>query len=87
MGWLFVIFGGLHVLLGLALFAFVAWMMLGKEEDDIEESGGGDDGGSKLRPRPWRPGPGRTRDRRGPVRVADVSRRPGPGVRTAKQPR
>ncbi|MGI9116237.1 MAG: hypothetical protein ACR2JV_01205 [Gaiellales bacterium] len=73
MGWLFVIFGGVHLLLGLGLFGFVTWLMLGKDEDDVEESDGGD-GGSRLRPRPWRPGPGRPRHRRGPVRVVDATR-------------
>ena len=86
MGWLFLVFGGMHLLLGLGLFGFVTWLMLGKDEDDVEESDGGD-GGSKLHPRPWRPGPGLRRDRRGPRRAEDFSRRPGPGVRTAKQPR
>jgi hypothetical protein len=83
MGWLYVIFGGIHVLLGLGLFGFITWMMLGESEDDAEESGGGGGGGSRLRPRPWRPGPGRARGRRGPERVADISRH----ARTAKQPR
>jgi hypothetical protein len=88
MGWLFVIFGGMHVLLGLGLFGFITWMMLGESEDDAEESGGGGGGGgSRLRPRPWRPGPGRVRGRRGPDRVADISRQRGRDARTAKQPR
>ncbi len=86
MGWLFVIFGGMHLLLGLGLFGFVTWMMLGKDEDDVEESDDGD-GGSRLRPRPWRPGPGRARTRRGPLRAPEVSRPRGHGARTAKQPR
>ena len=37
MGWLFVIFGGMHVLLGLGLFGFITWMMLGESEDDAED--------------------------------------------------
>ncbi len=75
MGWLYVIFGGAHLLLGLGLFGFVAWVMLEKGEDDAEDiGGGGGDGGSRLRPRPWRPGPGRPRRRRGPVRVIDATR-------------
>ena len=44
MGWLYVIFGGIHVLLGLGLFGFITWMMLGESEDDAEESGGGGGG-------------------------------------------
>ena len=55
-----VLFGAAHTVLGLAVFGFVAWLMLGGEED---EAGGTDDGGGGggLRPRPWRPGPGRWR--------------------------
>ncbi len=87
MGWLFVIFGGMHLLLGLGLFGFVTWLMLGKDEDDVEESDGGGGGGSSLRPRPWRPGPGRHRDRRGPVRVVDATRSRQPAVRPVRQSR
>lgn len=82
MGWLYVIFGGAHLLLGLGLFGFVAWLMLDRGEDDAEDvDGSGGDGGSRLRPRPWRPGPGRTRTRRGPVRVIDATRRVRPAAR------
>ena len=76
MAWLYIVFGGAHLLLGLGLFGFVAWLMLEKGEDDVEDIGGGGDGGSRLRPRPWRPGPGRPRRRRGPVRVIDATRQP-----------
>jgi hypothetical protein len=76
MAWLYIVFGGAHLLLGLGLFGFVAWLMLDKGEDDVEDIGGGGDGGSRLRPRPWRPGPGRPRQRRGPVRVVDATRQP-----------
>ncbi|MGI9187160.1 MAG: hypothetical protein ACR2J9_06520, partial [Gaiellales bacterium] len=86
-GWLFVSFGGMHLLLGLGLFGFVAWMMLGKDEDDVEESDGGGGGGSSLRPRPWRPGPGRPRGRRGPVRVLDATRSRQPATRVVRTPR
>ncbi|MFM7693398.1 MAG: hypothetical protein ACKO7U_03680 [Actinomycetota bacterium] len=84
--WIMVLFGAAHTVLGLAVFGFVAWLMLGGEED---EAGGTDDGGGGggLRPRPWRPGPGRPRQRRGPLRMPDVSRRRGPAVRIARQPR
>jgi hypothetical protein len=87
MGWLFVIFGGAHLLLGLGLFGFVTWLMLGKDEDDVEESDGGGGGGSNLRPRPWRPGPGHPRGRRGPVRVLDATRSRQPVTRIVRQPR
>lgn len=83
---LFLIFGGAHLLLGLGLFGFVTWLMLGKDEDDVEESDGGD-GGSRLHPRPWRPGPGRAHRRRGPVRVAEAPRSRQPVVRLSRQPR
>jgi hypothetical protein len=81
MGWLYLVFGGAHLVLGLGLFGFVAWLMLDRGEDDAEGLDDGGDGGSRLRPRPWRPGPGRTRRRRGPVRVIDATRRSRPGSR------
>jgi hypothetical protein len=84
--WVMVLFGAAHTVLGLAVFGFVAWLMLGGED----EAGGADDGGGGgggLRPRPWRPGPGRPRMRRGPLRVPEVSRPRGPAVRSARQPR
>lgn len=84
--WIFVVFGSVHVVLGLGVFGFVAWLMMGKEADDIEESDDGG-GGSRLQPRPRRPSPGRPRYRRGPVRMPELSPQRGPAVRTAKQPR
>ena len=75
-------FGAVHTLLGLAVFGFIAWLMLGKGED---EAGGTDDGGGGgLRPRPWRPGPARPRMRRGPVRVPHSTRPRSPVVRTPR---
>lgn len=85
MGWLLVIFGAMHLVLGLGLFGFVAWLMSAEDEGDVGDAGGGD-GGSRLRPRPWRPGPGHSRPRRGPVRVVDGGRDRGPAVRPARQP-
>ena len=87
MGWLFVMFGAMHLVLGLGLFGFLAWLMAEKGGDDVEDAGGGD-GGSRLRPRPWRPGPGRSRPHRGPTRTADGTRDRdrGPAVRPARQP-
>ena len=85
--WIFVVFGSVHLVLGLAVFGFVAWLMMGKDADDIEESDDGGGGGSRLHPRPRRPGPGRPRYRRGPARMPELSPQRGPAVRTAKQPR
>ncbi len=85
--WLYIAFGTIHLVLGLSVFGFVTWMMLGKDEDDAEGTDGGGGGGGGLHPRPWRPGPGRPHLRRGPVRIPEVSRPRGPAVRTAKQPR
>ena len=84
--WIFVVFGSVHLVLGLGVFGFVAWLMMGKDADDIEESDDGG-GGSRLHPRPRRPGPGRPRYRRGPERMPELSPQRGPAVRTAKQPR
>ena len=84
MGWVFVLFGALHLLLGLGLFGFVAWLMHTQDEDDVEDGSGGGDGGSRLTPRPRRPGPGRPRRRRGPVRAPAGGR--GPALRPTRQP-
>jgi hypothetical protein len=84
--WIFVLVGSVPMVLGLGMFGFVAWLMLGKDADDIEESDDGG-GGSRLHPRPRRPGPGRPRYRRGPERMPELSPQRGPAVRTAKQPR
>ncbi len=82
--WIFVAVGSVPMVLGLGVFGFVAWLMLGKDADDIEESDDGG-GGSRLHPRPRRPGPGRPRYRRGPARMPELSPQRGPAVRTAKQ--
>ncbi len=87
---LVIAFGAFHTLLGLSVFAFVAWLMLGEGGDDHEgtdDGGGGGGGGGSFRPRPWRPGPGRPRMRKGPSRVRETTRLRGPAVRTQRSHR
>lgn len=68
---LMILFGAAHTVLGLSVFGFVAWLMLGEKGDEAEGTDDGGGGGG-LRPRPWRPGPGRPRMRRGPERAPRV---------------
>jgi hypothetical protein len=83
--WPLLLFGAFHTLLGLTVFGFVTYMMLGEKGDDAD--GGSDDGGGGQRPKPWRPGPSRPRRRRGPERAPSFTPRPGPAGRISRQPR
>ena len=83
--WPLLLFGAFHTLLGLTVFGFVTYMMLGEKGDDAD--GGNDDGGGGLRPKPWRPGPSRPRHRRGPERTPTFTHRPSPGGRISRLPR
>lgn len=80
--WPLLLFGAFHTLLGLTVFGFVTYMMLGEKGDDGD--GGNDDGGGGLRPKPWRPGPSRPRSRRGPERTPSIVGPQGTGGRTIR---
>jgi len=76
-GWLLVLFAAVHLVLGVALFCALAWLLLGSDgESPGEDENGGGGGGS---PRRWPPpSPSRRPARRlnGPQRLPAERRAP-----------